>query len=165
MQHQSKNKITTRRDFLGTVGKGTLTVAAGGLVGLPQKKAHGSLARNEKVVVGLIGTGWIGNHHLKYLQRRNDVEIAAVCDVFTERYEKAREKVGGHCQGYQDFRRVLERKDIDAVWIATPDHWHPLIAIHGCQAGKDVYVEKPLSTSLPEGPKIVEAPRRYSRTL
>ncbi|MHC4443549.1 MAG: Gfo/Idh/MocA family protein [Planctomycetota bacterium] len=163
MQPKSNTK-TTRRTFLSTIGKGTLAVAAGGLAVRP-RKSHASLSRNEKIVVGLIGTGWIGKHHLKYLKRRNDVEVAAVCDVFIPRYIEGIKRVGGNCQGYQDFRHVLDRKDIDAIWCATPDHWHPLIAIHACQAGKDVYVEKPLSTTLQEGRKIVETARRYGRIV
>jgi len=163
MQSNPKTNIS-RRDLLNTLGKGTLAAAAGGLAGMP-RRARARTSGNEKVVVGLIGCGWMGNHHIKYLQRRDDVEIAALCDVYIPRYEKALKKVGGLCRGYQDFRHVLDRKDIDAVWIVTPDHWHALLAIYGCQAGKDVYVEKPLTTTLHEGRKIVETARRYGRIV
>ena len=155
----------SRRDFLNRLGKGTWATAAAGAWMYSPRRSHARIAHNERVAVGLIGCGWMGNHHIKYLQRRKDVEIAALCDVYTPRYVEAVKKVGGHCQGYQDFRHVLDRKDIDAIWVVTPDHWHPLIAVHGCQAGKDVYVEKPLSTTLHEGRKIVEAARRCGRIV
>jgi predicted dehydrogenase len=119
----------------------------------------------EKVVVGLIGCGGMGNHHLRNLIARDDVEVAAVCDVFTPRYEQAAQLVGGRCKGYQDYRYILDRNDIDAIWVATPDHWHALITIRGCQARKDVYVEKPLTTTVYEGRKIVETARRYGRIV
>ena len=89
----------------------------------------------------------MGTRHLEALAVNPNCEVAAVCDCFTPRYENAVAVVkkfsGKAPDGYQDFRRVLDRPDIDAIFAPTPDHWHPLMAILGCQAGKDVYVEKP----------------------
>jgi len=153
-----------RRDFLGKFSKTALAAAAGGLFG-PKRSSYGGIGRNEKVTAAIIGCGWMGNHHIGYLSRRNDIEIAAVCDVYIPRYEKAKKRVGSHCQAYQDFRRILDRKDIDVIWVVTPDHWHAMIAVLGCQAWKDVYVEKPLTTTLHEGRKIVETARRYGRVV
>jgi predicted dehydrogenase len=150
-----------RRDFLKLTG----AAAAAGLTFSMPRPARARLDAGEKIVVAVIGCGGMGNHHLSNLRKRQDVEIAAVCDVYTPRYEEAAASVGGGCKGYQDFRRILDRQDIDAVWIATPDHWHAMIAILACQAGKDVYVEKPLTTTVTEGRKIVEAARRYGSVV
>lgn len=152
-----------RRDLLRSAGR--TAVAAMGASFCSPRRAHGRLSANGRTAVALVGCGGMGNHHLRNLVKRSDVDVAAVCDVHTPRYVEAAKVAGGRCQGYQDYRRVLDRKDIDAIWVATPDHWHALIAIHGCQAWKDVYVEKPLTTSVREGRKIVEAARRYGRIV
>jgi predicted dehydrogenase len=92
-------------------------------------------------------------------------EVAAVCDVYQPHAEEARAAAGGKPEIYSDYRKLLERKDLDAVIIGTPDHWHALPTIHACQAGKHVYVEKPLATSIGEGRKMVEAARKYDRLV
>ncbi len=150
-----------RRTFLKT----SAGAAALGTFICGPRRSLARLSANEKTVVAIIGCGGMGNHHLSNLLKRNDVAVAAVCDVYAPRYIEAVKAVGGNCKGYQDYRRVLDRKDIDAIWVTTPDHWHALIAIHGCQAWKDVYVEKPLTTAIYEGRKIVEAARRYGRVV
>ncbi len=151
-----------RRDFLRQVGR---TTAALSLAPLACRPAHATISPNEKIIVGLIGCGGMGSAHMQALVKRNDVEVAAVCDVYKPRYEEFAKRTGKRCEGYQDYRRILERKDIDAVFVTTPDHWHGLIAIHACQAGKDVYVEKPLTTTIAEGRKVVETARRYGRIV
>ena len=88
-----------------------------------------------------------------------------VCDVYEPHAAAAKAWAGTGCQSYGDFRRLLEQKEIDAVLVATPDHWHATIAVLACQAGKDAYVEKPLAHSIREGQKMVEAVRRYNRVL
>ena len=90
----------------------------------------------------------------------------AVCDVY-EPHAGGRRRSGREhgCQSYSDFRKVLERKDIDAVLVATPDHWHAGVTVLACQAGKDVYVEKPLGHNIREGRKMVEAARRHNRVV
>ncbi len=98
-------------------------------------------------------------------QRNPDVEIVAVCDVFRPNAEKARQLTGGKSELYGDYRRVLERKGVDAVVVATPDHWHALITVDACDAGKDVYVEKPISHNIREGRLMVEAARRNRRVV
>jgi len=157
--NNNKNRLNRRRFLKQAAG----ALAAPALWGAG--KASASLAPNEKIAVAVVGNGGMGNYHLDALIPRKDIEILAVCDVYIPRYEAAIKKVGGRCQGYQDYRRVLDRNDIDAVFFATPDHWHTLHAIHGCQAWKDVYVEKPLSTTIYEGRKIVENARRYDRVV
>jgi len=152
-----------RREMLKYLG-GCGAASASLWLSQPQR-SHARISPNEKIVVGLIGCGGMGNHHLRNLIQRNDVEMAAVCDVHIPRYQQAVKTVGGRCRGYQDFRHLLDRKDIDAVWIATPDHWHAMMAVHACQSWKDVYVEKPLTTTVHEGRKIVETARRYGRIV
>ena len=90
--------------------------------------------------------------------------MAAVCDVDQQRLAAAQKRIGKG-DAYQDFRRILDRQDIDAVLIATPDHWHAALTIMACQAGKDVYCEKPLCRTIAEGQKMVEAARRYGRIV
>ncbi len=92
----------------------------------------------------------------------------AVCDVDKEvlaKAVKAVEQTGRKCDAYSDYRQVLERKDVDAVVISTPDHWHALMTIHACEAGKDVYCEKPLSLTISEGRKMVQAARKHERIV
>ena len=125
--------------------------------------------RNDRIRLGVIGCGGMGTRHLEALAVNPHCEVAAVCDCFTPRYENAIAVVkkfsGKAPDGYQDFRRVLDRPDIDAIFAPTPDHWHPLMVILGCQAGKDVYVEKPASPTVAEGRAMVQAARRYGRIV
>lgn len=157
-------KGLNRRGFLGGLGK----ISAGAFC-FPAIWTSRSFSADpfadQKIKVALVGCGGMGNYHLDALTQRDDIEIIAVCDVYTPRYEAARKKVGGRCEGFQDYRRVLDIKEVDAVFFATPDHWHTLNAIHACQAWKDVYVEKPLSTTIYEGRQIVENARRYDRVV
>lgn len=124
---------------------------------------------NEKVMVGLMGAGGRGRGLLEFFAKRPDVEIAWVCDPDSRRLpavQKVTESAKGKApKTTQDFRRMLEDKEVDAVINATPDHWHALGTILACQAGKDVYVEKPLSHNLWEGRKMIEAARKYDRVV
>jgi predicted dehydrogenase len=97
--------------------------------------------------------------------QHKDIEVAAVCDVYRPFLDRARQRVGGTPAAYVDFREVIERKDIDAVVISTPDHWHAIQTIDACNAAKDVYVEKPLSITIREGRAMVEAARRNRRVV
>src|SRR5262249_47991445 len=114
--------------------------------------------------------------HLNRLLRRGDVQVLAVCDVDKTRREFAQKKVEDQyaknnrsgsqgCGAYRDFRELLARDDVDAVVIATPDHWHAIPVIAACQAKKDVYCEKPLSLTIREAKLMVDAVRRYDRVL
>jgi len=122
-------------------------------------------AASDRIRVGVIGCGGMGKMDLTDFQKNPDVEIAAVCDVFEPNLQEAVRLTGNHAKPYRDFRRVLEDKSIDAVVVATPDHWHPLIMIDACSAGKDVYVEKPISHNVAEGRLMVEAARRHQRVV
>jgi len=120
---------------------------------------------NDRVRVGLIGCGGRGRYVAGFMREAPNVEIAGLCDVYAANAEKARGLAAPGARLCSDFRRLLEWKEIDAVLIATPDHWHAIPAVLACQAGKDVYVEKPLAHNVREGRAIVEAARRHSRIV
>lgn len=122
-------------------------------------------APNDRIGIGVIGCGGMGRADLTDFQKQPEVEIRAVCDVFRPSAEAGAKLCTGKPDVYSDYRRILERKDIDAVIVATPDHWHPLITVQACEAGKDVYVEKPISHNVREGRLMVEAARRHARVV
>lgn len=119
---------------------------------------------NERVNVGLIGCGGRGRYVARFM-REAGANFSAVADVYSKNAETARQWAGGDCAAHSDFRRLLENRDIDAVLVATPDHWHAAAAVLACAAGKHVYVEKPLAHNIREGRAIVEAARRHRRIV
>ena len=123
------------------------------------------LGANDRVQLGFIGCGIIARRHLIDFRNQNDVDIVATCDAYMPRAEQCVADFSPRAKAYQDFRRVLENKDIQAVCISTPDHWHALMTIMACAAGKDVYVEKPLTVFVKEGRWMIEAARRYKRVV
>ena len=153
-----------RREFLGRTGK----IAGAALLStgfLPEARARVRSA-NDRIGFGLIGCGSLGrNHHLSNILRRDDFEVLAVCDVDADHAAQAKEQAGGKVDAYGDYRRVLDRPDIDAVMIVTPDHWHARPAVDACRAGKDVYCEKPLSLTIADGRAMADAARRYDRVF
>ena len=151
----------TRREFLktgATVGAGISLMAAAS-----SARAQNSVSPNEKIVLGIIGVAGRGTALMDWFRRHPDVEIGAVCDVYKRHLDAALQRLGGKAKGYSDFRKLLEQKDIDAVIIATPPHWHPLIFIYACQAGKDVYCEKPMCLYPAEARAMVKAARENNR--
>jgi predicted dehydrogenase len=124
---------------------------------------------NDRINVGIVGLGGRGRDHIDYFSElKSDCRIAAVCDVEQAARERAVTLVrnaGGAPVDFADMRRMFESKDIDAVSIATPNHWHALATIWACQAGKDVFVEKPASHNIFEGNQMVTAARRYNRIV
>ena len=146
----------TRRSF---IQQSSLAVAGSAAV-LAQSRA----AASERIRVGAIGTANRGGQLIEALSPHQDAEIVAFCDVHGVALQKWREAFP-KADFYGDYRRILERPDIDAVVIATPDHWHALQTIHACDAGKDVYIEKPLSLKILEGRRMIEAARRNNRVV
>jgi hypothetical protein len=122
-------------------------------------------AASDPVRLGFIGLGSRGTYELEICSRTPGAQIVAVADVYQPLIDKAVAFTQGKAAGYQDFRKLLERKDIDAVFVSTPDHWHAPAAILACQAGKDVFCEKPLSHTLHEGQMMVKAARKYNRVF
>jgi predicted dehydrogenase len=118
----------------------------------------------ERIRVGFIGLGNRGDQVLDAFLKQKDTDVIALCDIHPSYLDFAAKKIGTPQQCH-DYRRLLERKDLDAVVVATPDHWHALQTIHACQAGKDVYVEKPLSVCVAEGRRMVETARRHDRVV
>jgi predicted dehydrogenase len=150
---------TTRRRFLGQLGLG-----AGAAIALPQFLARSVLGANDKVLIGHIGVRNQGMGNLK----RFAANSVAVCDVDEGCLKQAYSEITKRnqpCEGFKDFRKLLDRKDIDAVVTSTPDHWHALITALACQAGKDVYCEKPLTLTIAEGRAMVEAARKHKRIV
>ncbi len=124
-------------------------------------------APSERIRMGFIGTGGMGMSRLRGFLSHPDVEAVAVCDLDSTRADQAAAQIlkdrNSKAEIYRDYRKLLQAKDIDAVCIATPDHWHALPAVQACQAGKDVFVEKPLSYSIGEGRAMVRAARAHKR--
>ena len=122
------------------------------------------LGANEKIRMGFIGLGGRGSGSVNWFAKQPDVEIAHLCDVDQERIDKNLKKHTS-ANGSQDMREMLDDDNLDAVCISTCNHWHALATIWACQAGKDVYVEKPVSHNVWEGRKMVEAARKYNRIV
>ncbi len=120
---------------------------------------------NDRLRLGAIGTGGRGQYLMKELNKTGAVEWVAVCDVYNVRRDQAATIAGGQVKTYNDYRGVLEHRDIDAVIVATPDHWHGPITVAACEAGKDVYVEKPMVHKPKDGQAVVRAARRNRRVV
>ena len=151
-----RDTTSSRRQFLNTSVTATaLSAAAYGRV----------LGANERIGVGYIGYGLIGKRHVLDFQAQPDVRGVAVCDVHRPRLEECRGQVGGEARAYGDFRKLLEDREVEAVVVSTPDHWHALMTMLACAAGKDVYVEKPLSLFVREGRWMADVARRTGRVV
>ncbi|BDC50338.1 NADH-dependent dehydrogenase [Bryobacterales bacterium F-183] len=120
------------------------------------------MGANDTVQLGLIGSGERGRFVMSQFQATNQVNVGAVCDIYSENIDKARQKAT-NARNFSDHRKLLEVKELDAVLIATPDHWHFTTACDAMRAGKDVYVEKPLTLKIEEGPEIVKVARMNER--
>ena len=164
-----KKKIMRRRDFLKT-----FPAAVSGVVGFPtivRASALGKAGRpaaSDRVVMAGIGFGMQGPSNMQNFLEKDEVQWVAVCDIDKGHLQEARDIVNGKygntdCAVYHDFRELFARRDLDAVSIAVPDHWHAILAISAARAGLDIYGEKPLSHSLLEGRAICEAVKRYGR--
>ena len=120
---------------------------------------------NDRIGIGIIGCGLMGRTHLRNFAAQPDTRIVAVSETFSPRLALAAEMAGGNAARYSDFRRLLDNKDVDAVVISTPDHWHALMTMMACAAGKDVYIEKPLTVFAREGRWMTEVARRHKRIV
>lgn len=148
-----------RRDFMTSslvIGVGA-AVARSGFAQQPPP--------SDRMTVGLIGSGARGQELLQAVAQVPGVEMVAVCDAYTGRLDRARARTAGRATAHDDYRQILDNKEIDAVIVATPDHWHLRMVVDALNAGKDVYVEKPLTFAVDEGRKIADAVRRTGRLL
>ena len=169
-QSAGDSKEMSRRDFLGlsALGLASLTI-------LPSWTLNGvKIAPSDRIVLGFVGLGQQGLSDFYSFSECPGVQVAACCDVDSIKRERFRRRVAEwqkksgqneRCDMYEFYEDLLERKDIDAIEIATPDHWHALIAIHSCQAGKDVYCQKPLAYTITEGLAVQAAVRANHRIM
>lgn len=154
----------TRRNFLGV----TVAAAASGWAGasLFAIDASAKPGPNETINLGVIGCGARCRTVLPSFMNATGTRVVAVCDVHSQHLAQVREMAGGaKVRAYRDFRKLLEDKDVNVVLVATNAHWHALCTIHACQAGKDVYLEKPASNFIGEGRFAIEAARKYDRVV
>ena len=154
MPNQLETTQATRRGFLGAAA---LTAAQYNRV----------LGANDRVGIGFIGYGLIGKQHIYNFKKSfPDVDRVALCDVYKPRVEEGLAYLENpNAKGYSDFRKMYEDKNVDGVVVATPDHWHALLTIMACAAGKDVYVEKPLTVCIDEGKWMLQAMEKYKRIV
>lgn len=144
-----------RRDFHKT--------SAAGIAGLTALSAGRVAGANERIRLGFIGLGNRGDQVLDGFLKHPDQQIIGLCDIYESYIDFAAKKIGSGTKHFRDYRKLLDEKDIDAVVINTPDHWHALQTIHACEAGKDVYVEKPLSLCVAEGRKMADSVLKHKR--
>ena len=155
----NEKKNLNRRSFITTTAGTTAGIAAFHIVPNTVFGAPNHPAPSDQLLFGNIGLGGRGMGFV-----RPDTSIA-LCDVDENRMAKAVERAAPNAKLYKDYRELLEQKDLDGVFITTPDHWHALMTIHACEAGKDVYVEKPASETIEEGQAMIEAKNRYARII
>lgn len=143
-------KPSTRRTFLAAAG--ALSYAR-------------ILGANDRLRVGLLGSGGRGTYVARYAKEFGNADIAALADIYQPRIDKAKQALNPNADSHRDFRQLLDRKDIDAVIIGSPDHWHVPMTVAAVAAGKDVYVEKPLTHSIEEGRTVIDAVRKSGRIV
>ena len=183
-----KGFLLNRRDFIRSATAGALSVAAGGVPLVVPASVLGQNAPGNRVTLGVIGCGNQSTVDLPEWLKQEDCQVVAVCDVnkasygyrdpkqflgrepqrdFVNRFYAEKRASGNYkgCDIYTDFREVLARKDIDAVAIITPDHWHAVMTILAARAGKDIYCQKPLTLAIRDGQEMIQAVRQYKRVL
>ena len=134
----------------------------GGAAALTAASYSRVLGANDTIQLGVIGPGDRGTYVMSRFQQNPSVHVAALCDIYSEHIDRAKQKAPD-AKSFSDHRKLLEEKGLDAILIATPDHWHATCAIDALNSGRDVYVEKPLTRRIEEGPRIVKAARVNDR--
>lgn len=169
----SESTEHARRSFLKKLILSSSAIAAGNylsasstetrkIIGLTRNQ---TFAANDNVNIALIGAGGMGSSDLNTALRVPGVKVVAVCDLYTGRLESAKKKWGNDIFITKDYKEILNRKDVDAVIIATPDHWHKQISIDAMNAGKHVYCEKPMVHSIEEGPEVIAAQKKTGKVF
>ncbi len=171
----TNDKPNTRRAFLATAAAATSAMSAAAKErmikpGIPAKSASRTVGANDRIRVGMIGVGIMGTGHLRAFVKQQDtdkdIEVAAIADVYKRHRERAQAISRLDPKNIVvDYREVLERPDIDCVLIATPDHWHAQMAIDAFAAGKDVYLQKPITLTVDESAQVIAAAQKYNRVL
>lgn len=175
--HDTETKLIdsggSRRQFIKKTAVAAAAVAATNFIKTPiygQNQAPSANVKgaNDRLTLGFVGVGGQGMAHVRSQKAHaseNNVALAAVCDIWTKRIEGAKKEIGGDCQSYDDYRRLLDRKDIDAVTVATVDHWHAPISLDALNAGKHVYVEKPMTRYIHEAFELYDTVKRTGKIL
>ena len=165
IDHFFMNPIQTRREFIGK----TSAAAAGLTLAFSARSYAQSKGANEKVIFGVIGCGGMGRHNVKQFMKLQNVEFAAVCDVDDKHMDQMIDDIKKENRPaprkFKDFRQLLDQKEITAVIINTPDHWHAIPFIAACEAGKDIYCEKPISHSFVEAKAMMNAALYFNRVV
>jgi hypothetical protein len=156
MKKNNGLKGTSRRDF---IKKSVLALGAIAIVPRHVLGGKGFLAPSDTLTKAIIGVGGMGRGHIEY----EGTKLLAMCDVDKVHLKEAIAMAGGNVRGYSDFRELLAQPDIDIVHIATPPHWHGIMSVMAAQAGKDVWCEKPMTRTIGEGKRVVEAMEQYGR--
>jgi len=166
---------STRRHFLCSSSATVLSAASVGAAnsltpGLPARSASRLLGANDRINIGSIGCGGMGTGHIRSFmqqsEQKQDIQIVAVSDIYSSRKERARTVAKlAEKDAHHDYRELLARSDVDAVFIATPDHWHAQMAIDALAAGKDVYLQKPITYTIDEARRVAEAAAKHNRIL
>jgi predicted dehydrogenase len=160
----------SRRNMLRASALGSAAVAAPMVIPSSALGFAGFTAPSNRITFGMVGFGQMMNGHFNNMLNRGTVQILAVCDVDTKKRENARGKVNSKygnndCDCYNEHEKIMERSDIDACFVVTPDHWHIPISLDAIRSGKDVYVEKPMSLTIREGRVLSDAVRRHGAVL
>jgi predicted dehydrogenase len=167
MKTTQQSKLTqgmTRRSFIEKAATITaIGFAAPALAGLGQPASGRKPWPNSRIHLGLIGCGGMGRSNLNACAKYPDVVVTAACDVWPDRLDSVVAQFKDTCKGYRDFREMLQQQDLDAVIIATPPHWHALQAIAACEAGKDIYIQKPMTLHLGESLAVRNAVKKHQR--
>lgn len=160
---------STRRQFIlrtATQAAGLSLVLNGKLISLPASPLPKPAGPNDRVNLGFIGFGIRGNILLESAKETQQANFVEVCDCYQGHLERAKERTDGKiATNFANYRKLLDRKDIDAVVIATPDHWHKRIVLDALSAGKDVYIEKPMTYRIEDGPEIIRAAQEHKRMV
>ncbi|VAX28213.1 Putative NADH-dependent dehydrogenase [hydrothermal vent metagenome] len=162
-----KNKFIDRRKFIKKLTGASLIITGFPyFVSAKTLGRDGGVSPNDKIIVACIGVGGMGDANMKSFLGKEEAKVVAICDVDKKHAKKAQSAVNRYyknkdCAIYSDYRELLNRNDLDAVMIATPDHWHSIIAIAATKKGLDIYGEKPLAYNIPEGRALVNAVEKY----
>jgi predicted dehydrogenase len=168
MKRFSPSSPISRRRFLGLAGAAGAAMAMPAFIPATALGRGGKPAPSERIVMGIVGWGMIAPRNTQGLMNLNDCQVVASCNIDKKHLQQSLDAVNDFyhnkdCQGYHDYREMMARKDIDAVMIAVPDHWHELMAVEAAKQGKDIYGEKPLAKTIVEQQAIVKAVQKHGR--
>jgi len=162
---------TSRRSFLKLTAA---ALTAPYIIPASALGKNGFIAPSDRINIGVIGVGKQGSGHVWGFLRMPETQVLAICDVDAKKLQRSMDAAAeyaesngfkSNCVGYNDYREILARPDIDAVCIGTPDHWHAIMTIQAVKTGKDIYSEKPMTLTIAEGQRMVEAVRKYNRVF